>query len=80
MVGVGKHRGMGIDKLGDGAKDIDFNKQVRKAKRQPTDEAIIDGVTHDSIAGFVAATNAAKANGNVAAKRNGWWQRLWKKD
>lgn len=44
----------GLDKLGD-LDDVDLKKLVRKPTTQPTDESIIDGVTHESIAEFVAS-------------------------
>ena len=42
----------GFDRVGD-LSGFDLKKQVRKAKAQPADEGIIDGVTLDSIAAFV---------------------------
>lgn len=53
--GAGFDPTKGFDKIPDAIKDMDLKKQVRKTKAQPTDESIIDGVTHDSIAEFVAS-------------------------
>ena len=53
--GAGFDPTKGFDKIPDSIKDMDLKKQVRRKKPQPTDEAVIDGVTHDSIAEFVAS-------------------------
>jgi len=71
--GAGFDPTKGFDKVPNVVKDMDLKKQVRKAKVQPTDEEIIDGVTHDSIAEFVASQ---KSPGSTSIENVGFFARL----
>ncbi len=46
----------------DVAKDIDFDKQVKKPKQIVPGEQIIEGVTHDSIKDYMEARQAAESS------------------
>ena len=40
--------------------NIDLKKQMRKPRTRPSDESIIEGVTHDSIKEFVDASKVRR--------------------